>query len=58
MAHFEPATSYRARPSYLPLLRIESVWRPTLGWAAGVCALAVAVIVRLGGKSEFLYWQF
>jgi D-alanyl-lipoteichoic acid acyltransferase DltB (MBOAT superfamily) len=58
MAHFEPATSYRARPSYLPLLRIESVWRPTLGWAAGVCALAVAVIMRLGGKSEFLYWQF
>jgi alginate O-acetyltransferase complex protein AlgI len=33
-------------------------WRPTLPWAIALSALAVAAIMRLGGKSEFLYWQF
>jgi len=57
MARFEPAIAYKARPFHLPL-RTEVQWQPTLAWAAAICALAVTAVVRLGGKSEFLYWQF
>jgi alginate O-acetyltransferase complex protein AlgI len=33
-------------------------WSPSLPWAVALAALAVMAIMRLGGKSEFLYWQF
>jgi len=33
-------------------------WRPSLTWAAAMSVLAAFAIVRLGGRSEFLYWQF
>jgi D-alanyl-lipoteichoic acid acyltransferase DltB (MBOAT superfamily) len=35
-----------------------TTWEPTLIWAVGVAACAAAAIMRLGGQSEFLYWQF
>jgi alginate O-acetyltransferase complex protein AlgI len=34
------------------------LWRPTLGWAMAVAAIAAAGVLRIGGPSEFLYWQF
>jgi hypothetical protein len=33
-------------------------WSPTFKWAAVVSVLVFAAIVRVGGESEFLYWQF
>jgi alginate O-acetyltransferase complex protein AlgI len=33
-------------------------WHGSLGWAAIVAVLAVAAVYRIGGPSEFLYWQF
>ena len=33
-------------------------WSPTLLWALAVSALAAVAIMRVGGPSEFLYWQF
>jgi len=33
-------------------------WTPSLPWAVAVSTLAGLTIMRLGGKSEFLYWQF
>jgi hypothetical protein len=33
-------------------------WRPSVAWAAAVGVLTVAAVLRLGGPSEFLYWQF
>jgi len=57
-ARFEPAIAFKPGPSILPLLRAQALWRPTVPWAAAVVVLAAAVIIRIGGKSEFLYWQF
>jgi D-alanyl-lipoteichoic acid acyltransferase DltB (MBOAT superfamily) len=33
-------------------------WRPSIGWAAALSGFVAVAIFRLGGKSEFLYWQF
>jgi hypothetical protein len=33
-------------------------WQPSVGWAAAMSAFVGLAIFRLGGKSEFLYWQF
>jgi hypothetical protein len=33
-------------------------WTPTVPWAVAMSALVVAAVIRIGGKSEFLYWQF
>lgn len=33
-------------------------WQPTLRWAGLVAALAAVAVFRIGGPSEFLYWQF
>ena len=33
-------------------------WRPTAAWMALFAAIAVVSMIRLTGKSEFLYWQF
>jgi len=40
------------------VIRRLLAWTPSLPWAVAISALAVAAIMRLGGKSEFLYWQF
>lgn len=56
LARHEPALHMSRRPP----LRFGGVleWRPTLPWAVGASAVAVAGIVAVQGKSEFLYWQF
>src|SRR6267143_406832 len=57
-ARYEPALGVRSRPAGpLSLLRALD-WTPTVPWAVAMSALVVAVVMRLGGKSEFLYWQF
>lgn len=33
-------------------------WRPALPWLALAATLAAVSMLRLSGKSEFLYWQF
>lgn len=33
-------------------------WRPSPAWAILIGGMIVAAILRLGGESEFLYWQF
>jgi D-alanyl-lipoteichoic acid acyltransferase DltB (MBOAT superfamily) len=57
-ARFEPALTYKLQPAAsAPVLRAAR-WQPTVAWALGLASLAVAATLRLGGKSEFLYWQF
>ena len=55
---FEPALGYapRAAATRGPAARLQ--WVPTFGWAAIVSMLAATAVLQLGGKSEFLYWQF
>jgi D-alanyl-lipoteichoic acid acyltransferase DltB (MBOAT superfamily) len=58
MARYEPALGVRSKlAGSLTLLRALD-WTPTVPWAVAMSALAVAAVMRLGGKSEFLYWQF
>lgn len=52
LARYEPALLVKKEPARV----IE--WNPSLAWAAGVAALGAASMMKLGGKSEFLYWQF
>lgn len=55
-AAIEPAVSFKPRPTRFPPALAS--WRPSLPWAACLAALGAAAIMRLGGTSEFLYWQF
>jgi len=58
MARYEPALGVGSRPAApLSLLRAFD-WAPTVPWAVAMSSLVVAAVMRLGGKSEFLYWQF
>jgi D-alanyl-lipoteichoic acid acyltransferase DltB (MBOAT superfamily) len=58
MAHYEPALGVRSTPTAPPSLLRTLDWAPTVPWALAMSSLAVAAAMRLGGKSEFLYWQF
>jgi hypothetical protein len=33
-------------------------WRPNLRWMVFIAVIAAIAMIRLTGKSEFLYWQF
>jgi alginate O-acetyltransferase complex protein AlgI len=58
LAAYEPALGYKtgARAEFSFERRLR--WIPTLPWATIAAALTITAILRLGGKSEFLYWQF
>jgi D-alanyl-lipoteichoic acid acyltransferase DltB (MBOAT superfamily) len=58
MARYEPALGvHPAQVSQLRLLR-PLRWTPTVAWAIAMSPFVVAAVMKLGGKSEFLYWQF
>jgi alginate O-acetyltransferase complex protein AlgI len=57
MQRFEPALGFAPRPEGMVAGRTPK-WRPSPAWALALAAVAVAAIMRLGGPSEFLYWQF
>jgi alginate O-acetyltransferase complex protein AlgI len=58
MARFEPVLGAKERPADTGLWLRTLSWNPTLVWAIGIAALAAAAVMRVGGPSEFLYWQF
>ena len=58
MRQFEPVLDAKQRPATTGLARLSLQWNPTLPWAIVICALAAAAVMRMGGPSEFLYWQF
>jgi alginate O-acetyltransferase complex protein AlgI len=57
MARYDPALGGPWPPARLLLLRAID-WTPTVPWAVAIAPLVIAAVLRLGGKSEFLYWQF
>jgi D-alanyl-lipoteichoic acid acyltransferase DltB (MBOAT superfamily) len=58
LERYTPALS-AARPARdIGWLRRVLTWTPSLTWAAGLGVLACVAVFRLGGQSEFLYWQF
>jgi D-alanyl-lipoteichoic acid acyltransferase DltB (MBOAT superfamily) len=58
MARYEPVLGARERPANTGLLPRPLNWSPTILWVIPLCLLAAAAIMRVGGPSEFLYWQF
>lgn len=57
-SRYEPALGVKATPASKDRFAQASAWSPSVSWAFVVSAFAVAGILSLGGKSEFLYWQF
>lgn len=58
MARYEPALGIGPEPTERLLRSGRLAWRPSLAWALVACAVTALGVMRLGGRSEFLYWQF
>lgn len=58
MARYEPALGIKPRSDNKSTLAYVFDWSPTLPWAMVMAVLAAIAVTKLGGKSEFLYWQF
>ena len=58
MARYEPALGVKPRGAEKTPNARALNWSPTLPWAVGLSAIAATAVLRMGGKSEFLYWQF
>ena len=58
MARFEPAIGVQEKQ--VPVSRLQRIlaWSPTPSWALMMVMLAGTAVWWMGGKSEFLYWQF
>ena len=57
LARHEPMLGVEAeRAVRIGVIPLE--WRPSLAWTVLVSCLAATAVLRLGGPSEFLYWQF
>ena len=63
LSAYEPVLYTPKRPATMPgvlpaALRRPLLWRPTVAWMVLFAAIAAVSMIRLTGKSEFLYWQF
>lgn len=58
LSWYEPALGWKPslHDSSSPQTRI--LWRPSLAWALAVSMIVAIGMLNLGGRSEFLYWQF
>jgi hypothetical protein len=50
------AATTRPPAKFMGILPVQ--WQGSLAWAGIVAVLAVIAVYRIGGPSEFLYWQF
>jgi alginate O-acetyltransferase complex protein AlgI len=58
LARYTPALGVQPVPAREPVRWPGLAWAPTLRWGVALAVLAGAAILRFGGPSEFLYWQF
>lgn len=58
LSRYEPAIGVKRRAEDMGGWARVLDWRPTLPWAFMMSVIAVTSVIKLGGKSEFLYWQF
>jgi alginate O-acetyltransferase complex protein AlgI len=58
LARYEPALGVKPSPSDAAIAGRKIEWSPSLAWALGISVIGGIGILSLGGKSEFLYWQF
>jgi D-alanyl-lipoteichoic acid acyltransferase DltB (MBOAT superfamily) len=57
-SRFEPVLDMQDRVTDKPSIGERLKWSPTIAWGIFVSILAAAAVYRVGGESEFLYWQF
>jgi alginate O-acetyltransferase complex protein AlgI len=58
MARYEPALGVHSKTRTRLFLLRALAWTPSVPWAVAMSSLVIAAVMKLGGKSEFLYWQF
>ncbi|MBL8538582.1 MAG: MBOAT family protein [Hyphomonadaceae bacterium] len=58
LSRYQPTLTLPKQPPKLLLVGPELHWAPTLPWLLVTVALIGASMVKLTGRSEFLYWQF
>ncbi|HXR17364.1 MAG TPA: MBOAT family O-acyltransferase [Terriglobales bacterium] len=58
LSRYEPALGWKPRPHDGATAETRVLWAPSLFWAVAVSMIAAFAILYLGGRSEFLYWQF
>jgi D-alanyl-lipoteichoic acid acyltransferase DltB (MBOAT superfamily) len=58
LGRFEPARGVKPRVAARAWLLGHLSWNASLAWSVAIGIIAVLAVAHLGGKSEFLYWQF
>jgi len=58
LSKYEPVLQTPKQAPTVAWIGPAAYWRPTLPWMALIAVLVVVAVMRLAGKSEFLYWQF
>jgi D-alanyl-lipoteichoic acid acyltransferase DltB (MBOAT superfamily) len=51
-----PAVTKQPAAKFMGILPVQ--WQGSIPWASLIAALAIIAVYRIGGPSEFLYWQF
>ncbi|NNC54216.1 MAG: hypothetical protein HKO07_00685 [Pseudomonadales bacterium] len=58
MSAQEPVLGYQPRNELSTRLAQKIQWRPTVLWFVAISIILATTMMRIGGQSEFLYWQF
>jgi hypothetical protein len=58
LAAQDPALHLPKVPARIAGIGPVIAWRPSFTWMAFIAVIAAIAMIRLTGKSEFLYWQF
>ncbi len=58
LSAYEPVLGYKLKENLSSRMASKFLWQPSLVWFAIISILLVTAISRVGGQSEFLYWQF
>lgn len=58
LANYEPALGVKPPAAGVSWIQRALAWSASLPWAVAVSVLAMVGILKLGGPSAFLYWQF
>jgi D-alanyl-lipoteichoic acid acyltransferase DltB (MBOAT superfamily) len=58
MSQYDPMLGTKERAANTGIVLRALRWNPTLPWAVVLMVLTAIAIQRVGGPSEFLYWQF
>lgn len=58
LAPEQPVLNYTLREDRSMWLATRVAWQPSLLWLLAIAVCLAAGIMKLGGQSEFLYWQF